>query len=102
MKSIISQPERPNKLCSLDLWKLSFASLGIVFGDIGTSPLYSVQLIFSDYRGQSGITDPTQVVYPPKSMILGATSIVVWSLILLVTMKYVVLLLSCDFHGEGN
>ncbi len=64
-------------------------TMGIVYGDIGTSPLY----VMSAILGKSTIT---------KDLILGALSCVVWTLTLVTTIKYVMLVLRADNHGEGG
>jgi KUP system potassium uptake protein len=71
---------------------LTLAALGIVYGDIGTSPLYTIKEIF----GQS-----TGVPLNPAT-IVGAVSVVFWALMLVVTLKYVVLILRADNRGEGG
>ncbi|MDB5182740.1 MAG: hypothetical protein JWO47_524 [Candidatus Saccharibacteria bacterium] len=71
---------------------LSFGALGIVFGDIGTSPLYSVNEIFF------GRAHPAQ----SASNILSLISLVLWSLILVVAFKYVFWVLRADNEGEGG
>ncbi|WWC64924.1 potassium uptake protein [Kwoniella dejecticola CBS 10117] len=70
------------------LMKLSFQSLGVIYGDIGTSPLY----VFS-----STFAGP-----PTKQDLIGVLSLVLWSLILMVTIKYVVIVLHADNDGEGG
>jgi KUP system potassium uptake protein len=72
---------------------LSLAALGIVYGDIGTSPLYALRESF--HPSEHGI------VLSPAN-ILGVLSLIVWSLILLVALKYVVILLRADNEGEGG
>ncbi len=67
-------------------------AVGIVFGDIATSPLYALQECLS---GKQGVA-PT----PPN--VLGCISLVIWSLILVVTVKYLVVLMRADNHGEGG
>ena len=64
-------------------------SLGIVFGDIGTSPLYVMKAILGDYAINSDI-------------VLGGISCVFWTLTLQTTIKYVLITLSADNHGEGG
>lgn len=64
-------------------------TLGVVFGDIGTSPLY----VFT------AVTDGQH--FDPE-LILGAMSCILWTLLLLATLKYVVLALNKDNHGEGG
>lgn len=71
---------------------LSLASLGIVFGDIGTSPLYAMRECF---YGEHAIS-PT----PPN--VLGVLSLILWSLILIISIKYLVLILRADNRGEGG
>lgn len=69
------------------------AALGVVFGDIGTSPLYAMQTLFSaDHNA-------VQATFPH---VTGAISLVLWSLILVVTVKYVLIVLRADHHGEGG
>jgi KUP system potassium uptake protein len=71
---------------------LTLAALGIVYGDIGTSPLYTIKEIFSKSTG---------VPLNPET-IIGAVSVVFWALILIVTLKYIVLILRADNRGEGG
>jgi KUP system potassium uptake protein len=71
---------------------LALAALGIVFGDLGTSPLYALQEAFHGARGVSA--SPANVV--------GIVSLFLWSLILMVSIKYVVVLMQADNHGEGG
>src|ERR1700741_3908353 len=65
-------------------------TIGIVFGDIGTSPLYVFQAITSQGRNIS------------ESLILGGLSCVIWTLILLATIKYIYFALNADNKGEGG
>ncbi|MDH5422950.1 MAG: KUP/HAK/KT family potassium transporter, partial [Acidimicrobiia bacterium] len=71
---------------------LALAALGVVYGDIGTSPLYAFR---ESLRGGEGIP----VV---ETNILGVLSLMVWSLIIVVTVKYLLLVLRADNHGEGG
>lgn len=71
---------------------LSLAALGVVFGDIGTSPLYAVRECF---HGDYGIP-VTQV------NVLGVLSLLVWALILIVTIKYLTFIMKADNQGEGG
>ncbi len=71
---------------------LSLGALGVVYGDIGTSPLYAVQLIFS---GDHPMT-------PSPLRVYGALSLIFWALALIVTLKYVLLILRVDNGGEGG
>jgi len=71
---------------------LALAALGVVFGDIGTSPLYAMRAALTQTSG----------VEPVPGDILGVLSLVTWALILVVTIKYVVVLLRADNRGEGG
>ena len=71
---------------------LSLAALGIVYGDIGTSPLYAIRECF---HGEYGI-EPT----PPN--VLGVLSLILWSLLVVVTFKYLTFILQADNEGEGG
>ena len=70
---------------------LLIGSIGVVYGDIGTSPLYALREAVVAASGPSGIVDPAAV--------LGVVSLILWALIVVVTMKYVVILLRADNHG---
>ncbi len=69
-------------------------SLGIVYGDIGTSPLYTLKAIFKTVHNGGGAITP--------ELILGALSCIIWTLTLQTTIKYVVLTLRADNKGEGG
>jgi KUP system potassium uptake protein len=71
---------------------LTLAALGVVFGDIGTSPLYTVKECFSDFTGLS----------PTQDNVLGILSLITWALIIVVTLKYVVVVMRADNRGEGG
>jgi KUP system potassium uptake protein len=71
---------------------LSLGALGVVYGDIGTSPLYAFRVCFS---GDHAI-DPT------RANILGVLSLIFWSLILVISLKYLLLILRADNQGEGG
>jgi KUP system potassium uptake protein len=73
---------RPRKLPALAL-----AALGVVFGDIGTSPLYTYETALNAVSG----VDP-----------IGVASLIVWSLLLIVTLKYVGIVMRADYRGEGG
>jgi hypothetical protein len=74
------------------LGALTLAALGIVFGDIGTSPLYAVKETFSPGHGIP-LTEPN---------ILGGLSTIFWALMIVVSLKYVVLIMRADNRGEGG
>jgi len=71
---------------------LTLAALGVVYGDIGTSPLYAVR--------ESALAAGHHV--PVQSAIMGVVSLIVWSLIIVVTVKYVLLIMRADNDGEGG
>lgn len=68
-------------------------ALGIVYGDIGTSPLYTMQSLVEN---QGGLTQMTE------SFILGSVSLIFWTLTLITTVKYVWIALKADNHKEGG
>src|SRR5476649_609989 len=72
--------------------KLTLAALGVVFGDIGTSPLYTVQACFSEFIG----------LKPVPENVLGILSLITWALIIVVTLKYVLVVMRADNRGEGD
>jgi KUP system potassium uptake protein len=74
-------------------WPLTLGAVGVVYGDIGTSPIYAFREAALAATAGSHVTDAT---------VLGILSLIVWSLLLLVTLKYVFLLLRADFNGEGG
>lgn len=79
--------DSPRKLAPLTL-----AALGVVYGDIGTSPLYAVRECFYSEYG----------VAPTEANVLGVLSLVFWSLILVISVKYLVFVLRADHYGEGG
>ena len=72
------------------LIKLAFGALGVVYGDIGTSPLYSLRECFA------GGMETTH------ENILGVLSLICWSLIIMVSLKYIAYVLRADNKGEGG
>jgi KUP system potassium uptake protein len=73
---------------------LSLGALGVVFGDIGTSPLYAIQTVFSRGADRPVPVDSTSV--------LGVISLVFWAIVIIVTIKYVVFVMRSDNDGEGG
>jgi KUP system potassium uptake protein len=71
---------------------LTLAALGVVYGDIGTSPLYAVRESALAAGGHS----------PSAAAIMGVVSLIFWSLMIVVTLKYVVLIMQADNGGEGG
>ncbi len=71
---------------------LSLAALGVVYGDIGTSPLYAIRESFSEMYG----------VEPSPENILGVLSLIFWSLIIVISIKYLAFVMRADNRGEGG
>src|SRR6202000_2756152 len=71
---------------------LALGSVGVVFGDIGTSPLYALREALAHAR--NGAEGPESV--------LGVVSLIIWTLVLIATVKYVVVLMRADNKGEGG
>ncbi|MGF6545078.1 potassium transporter Kup [Paraburkholderia sp. BR13444] len=71
---------------------LALAALGVVYGDIGTSPLYTLATVF----------DPANGLTLNAFNIVGIVSLIFWSLMIVVSLKYVVLILRANNHGEGG
>src|SRR5256884_1969604 len=74
---------------------LMLGSIGVVYGDIGTSPLYALREAVVAASGTTSADAAPQAV-------LGVLSLIVWALIIVVTLKYVVILLRADNNGEGG
>lgn len=72
---------------------LALAALGVVFGDIGTSPLYTLREVFSSNHHPIAHT---------ASNVYGILSLITWALILIVSIKYIVFIMRADNHGEGG
>ena len=86
VETLPSVARRPLRAAAL------LAVLGVVYGDIGTSPLYALKASLVHFSGV-GIT---------RIEILGVLSLIFWALILIVTVKYVLLVMRADNHGEGG
>jgi KUP system potassium uptake protein len=82
----VSTKRRPAKLIAPGL-----AALGIVYGDLGTSPLYTYQTIVTSVGG-----------HPSAGEAMGLLSLVIWALIVTVSVKYCVIVMRADNHGEGG
>jgi KUP system potassium uptake protein len=81
-----TSPRTPAALAALTL-----AALGVVYGDIGTSPLYALKEVFHAGR-----------VAPTPANVLGVLSLIFWTMTLVVSLKYVLLILRADNNGEGG
>ncbi len=76
------------------LWTLALGSVGVVYGDIGTSPIYAFrEAMLATNDGGTAVS---------HSAVLGILSLIFWSLILIVTLKYVIILTRADNKGEGG
>jgi KUP system potassium uptake protein len=73
--------------------KLAFATLGVVFGDIGTSPLYAMR---------EALHPVVQAGGDLRLAVLGVVSLLIWALLIVVTLKYVIMLMRADNRGEGG
>jgi KUP system potassium uptake protein len=67
---------------------LAYQSVGVIYGDIGTSPLYVYSSTFTEA--------------PNRADLMGALSLIIWSLTLMVTVKYILIILRADNDGEGG
>lgn len=75
------------------LLALAVGALGVVYGDIGTSPLYALRETFES---------PGHVLAIDEANVLGALSLVFWSLIIIISIKYLAFVMRADNHGEGG
>jgi KUP system potassium uptake protein len=89
----VNEPEAASHGASPHFWKLALGSVGVVYGDIGTSPLYALREALHG-AARDGILGDREVI--------GIVSLVLWTLVLIVTLKYVVLMLQADNRGEGG
>ena len=85
--------EAPTREAS-NFWALTLGSVGVVYGDIGTSPLYAFREAVRLRRRRSGPVT--------REIVLGVLSLIVWSLIVVVTLKYIVLLLRDGQQRRGR
>src|SRR5712691_5188453 len=72
---------------------LTLGSIGVVYGDIGTSPLYALREAVTAASSGGELT---------REAVLGVLSLILWALIIVVTLKYVLILLRADNKGEGG
>jgi KUP system potassium uptake protein len=87
-----TQPVRGAPTENSSLWALSLGSVGVVYGDIGTSPLYAFREAVAAAGGSGPIT---------RDIVLGVLSLILWALIVVVTLKYVLILLRADNNGRA-
>src|SRR5215210_1233781 len=74
------------------LYKLAIGAIGIVFGDIGTSPIYAFRETFAGHH----------TLIPDRLHIFGVLSLIFWSMMIIVTLKYVTIIMRADNKGEGG
>jgi len=86
----MSAPQAPGTRQPMGM--LMLGAVGVVFGDVGTSPLYTMREVFGPHHG---------LVLNAES-VLGLLSIVFWALMIIVTLKYVTLIMRADNRGEGG
>src|SRR5664279_2921716 len=79
---------------TVGFWALTLGSIGVVYGDIGTSPLYALR---ESVLAAVGPGNPAN-----ETVVLGILSLIIWALLLMVTVKYVIVLLRADNNGEGG
>ncbi len=89
----MSHAQTSNAVFSKPNVKLAFASIGVVFGDIGTSPLYAMREALHHVTAAGGDL---------RLSVLGVVSLLIWALLIVVTLKYVVMLMRADNRGEGG
>src|SRR4249920_3596699 len=90
----VTSTEAHEGTASSGFWALTLGSIGVVFGDIGTSPLYAFR---EAVAGAAGHGQPVS-----RIIVLGVLSLILWALFVVVTAKYVLLLLRADNNGEGG
>src|SRR5215203_3627628 len=83
----------PAALRGSSFWTLTLGTLGVVYGDIGTSPLYALKESLSAAAAGGSVT---------REMVFGIVSLILWALIVIVTIKYVLFILRADNNGEGG
>jgi KUP system potassium uptake protein len=71
----------------------TLGALGVVYGDIGTSPLYALR---------EAVKAASDTGSPSPEAVLGVVSLIIWSLVLIVSLKYAILILRADNRGEGG
>jgi len=89
-----AQPLTAQEYPRAGFWGLTLGAIGVVYGDIGTSPLYALR---ESVLAAVGPGAPAS-----EAVVLGILSLIIWALVLVVTLKYVVILLRADNNGEGG
>ncbi|HTU14832.1 MAG TPA: potassium transporter Kup [Solirubrobacterales bacterium] len=91
--SLAPIPKQRSRKATAGAAALTLGALGVVFGDIGTSPLYALQTVFSADH---------QAVKPTEVDVFGVISLVFWTITMIVSVKFVVFIMRADNHGEGG
>ncbi|GEO98888.1 potassium transporter Kup [Methylobacterium haplocladii] len=91
--SVDASDEAAHGHAKTGFWSLAIGSVGVVYGDIGTSPLYAFREALAPARADGILLEDE---------VLGTTSLIIWALLLIVTVKYVIILLRMDNKGEGG
>jgi len=86
-----AKPRASDPIVSTGLPALGLSALGVVFGDIGTSPLYTLKTVLTLIGGA-----------PTPDHVLGVLSLILWTLVIITTIKYVTVAMSIDNDGEGG
>ena len=86
-----AKPRASDPIVSTGLPALGLSALGVVFGDIGTSPLYTLKTVLTLIGGAS-----------TPDHVLGVLSLILWTLVIITTIKYVTVAMSIDNDGEGG
>src|SRR5215210_1074755 len=99
MKQLLMEATTTNgaadKSSARTFWTLTLGSVGVVYGDIGTSPLYAFrEALRAAIGGQGGAVS--------NDVVLGVLSLMLWALMIIVTAKYVLILLRANNKGEGG
>ncbi|MGA7974373.1 MAG: potassium transporter Kup [Pseudolabrys sp.] len=89
-----ADPQTATEQRPAGFWALALGAIGVVYGDIGTSPLYAVRESVWAAAGQTAT--------PSEPVVLGILSLIIWALLIVVTAKYVLILLRADNNGEGG
>jgi KUP system potassium uptake protein len=93
MADTVASNEAHDGSITAGFWSLTLGSIGVVFGDIGTSPLYALREAVAGAAQGQPVT---------RIIVLGVLSLILWALLIVVTAKYVLLLLRADNNGEGG
>jgi KUP system potassium uptake protein len=93
MAASITTSDAHDGTVTTGFWALTLGSIGVVFGDIGTSPLYAFREAVAGAAQGQPVT---------RAIVLGVLSLILWALLIVVTAKYVLLLLRADNNGEGG